>query len=315
VEQELKQEAERLLVENKVDYIVGFEKGSRKFTTRPLITRDRSDIDRLTINAFMTGNLAKYLTELKDRVGIVARGCDSRSIVSLIQDNKVSRENLVILGLPCPGVIDLSKIGELVARDTEELEQIVSKDDGVIVTAGDESKELPLSEVLFDGCLSCEFPTPPEYDILLGPLRSPRTSADARNDLEEFGALPPEKRWQFWKQEFSRCIRCYACRSACPMCYCQECFVEETEPKWIAAIPRWEENFLYQITRTIHLAGRCTDCGACERACPVNIPLRRMTRKMYDLVSELYQYKAGVNQDLKPLMAHYTDTDSEDFIK
>lgn len=315
MEQELKQEAERLLMEDKVDYIVGFEKGSRKFTTRPLITGDRSDIGRLTVNAFMTGNLAKYLTELKGRVGIVARGCDSRSVVSLIQDNKVSRENLVILGLPCPGVIDLSKIGELVARETEELKEIVSKDDSVIVTAGDESKELPLSEVLFDSCLTCEFPTPAEYDILLGPPRSPRLNADARNNLEEFGALPPEKRWQFWKQEFSRCIRCYACRSACPMCYCQECFVEETEPKWIAVIPGWEENFLYQITRTIHLAGRCTDCGACERACPVNIPLRRMTRKMYDLVSELYQYKAGTNQDLKPLMAHYADTDSEDFIK
>ena len=84
MEQRLRTEAKTLLEQDKVDYIIGFEPGILKFTTTPLITKDKDDIDRLVINSFITNNLAKFLTELKGRVGIVAKGCDSRSILSLI---------------------------------------------------------------------------------------------------------------------------------------------------------------------------------------------------------------------------------------
>jgi formate dehydrogenase subunit beta len=92
MEQKLRHEARALLEQGKVDWIIGFEPGSLKFTTTPLITKDKSDTDRLVINPFITNNLANFLTEIKGRVGIVAKGCESRSIVSLIQDNKVARE-------------------------------------------------------------------------------------------------------------------------------------------------------------------------------------------------------------------------------
>ena len=315
VEQKLRVEAGELLAAGKVDYIVGFERGSLKFTTTPLITKDGNDINRLVINPFITSNLAKFLMELKGRVGIVAKGCDSRSIVSLIQDNKVIRENLVILGVPCSGIISLHKLEKLAARDSEEIRDITREDDRVIVNIGGEDRELNAAEVLFDSCLACEFPTPKEYDILLGEPRAATISQDAWKNVKKLEALPPEERWYFWEKEFSRCTRCYACRNSCPICFCQQCFVEETEPQWIVSVPRWQENFIFQIIRNIHLAGRCTDCGACERACPANIPLRSLTRKMYDIVDDLYQFKAGTDKGLAPLMAHYENTDPGDFIR
>ena len=110
IEQELRHKAKALLEEGKVDYIIGFEPGSLKFTTTPLITKDKDDIDRLVINSFIVNNLSVFLTEVKGRVGIVAKGCDSRSIVSLIQDKQVARENIVIMGISCPGLIDLKKV-------------------------------------------------------------------------------------------------------------------------------------------------------------------------------------------------------------
>jgi Fe-S oxidoreductase len=72
---------------------------------------------------------------------------------------------------------------------------------------------------------------------------------------------------------------------------------------------------MFQVIRNIHVAGRCTDCGECERACPVNIPLRGMTKKMDELIDELFDYKAGTDKDVQPLMTAYQLTDVEDFIR
>jgi len=316
IEQKLKNEAKALLEQGKVDYIIGFEPGSLKFTTTPLITRDKNDVGRLVIDSFIVNNLANFLTELEGRVGIVAKGCDSRSIVSLIQDNKVARKDVVILGVPCEGIIDLSKVEKLVGKDRDELDDIIREGDKVVITDDGKRSEFPITEVLFDNCLGCEFPTPQEYDILLGePTLPVAESPVSQAKIDQLKAMPPEQRWEFWENEFSRCIRCYACRNVCPACFCERCFVEETEPQWVMPVPRWQDNLMFQVIRNIHVAGRCTDCGECERACPVSIPLRSLTKEMYDMVGELFHFKAGMDKESLPLMTHYEQEEAEDFIR
>ena len=318
MEQKLRSEAKALLEQGKVDYIIGFELGSLKFTTTPLITSDKDDTSRLVINPFIANNLSVYLPDVKGRVGIVVKGCDSRSLVSLLQDNKIARERVVILGVPCRGIIDLSKVEKLVGKERDEIDDIVREEDRVLVTANGNKKEFPTSEVLFDNCLGCELPTPQEYDILLGETTLPAGDSDQAASLakvKQLKDMPAEQRWEFWKSEFERCLRCYACRNVCPACFCQRCFVEETEPTWLLPVPRWQDNLLFQVVRNIHVAGRCTDCGECERACPVNIPLRSLTREIYEIVGELFQYKAGMDKDAPPLLACYETTDTEDFIR
>ena len=316
MEQKLQNEAKSLLEQGKVDCIIGFETGSLKFTTTPLITRDKNDIDRLVIDSFIVNNLADFLIELKGRVGIVAKGCDSRSIVSLIQDNKVARENVVILGVPCTGIIDLSKVERLTGKDRDEVDDISREGDKVVITVDGKTSEFPIAEVLFDNCLSCELPTPQEYDILLGdPILPVADKPVSQEKIDQLKRMTPEQRWDFWKDEFSRCIRCYACRNICPACFCERCFVEETEPQWLMPVPRWQDNLMFQVIRNIHVAGRCTDCGGCERACPVNIPLRSLAKEMYDIVDELFHFKAGMDTESLPLMTHYEQEEAEDFIR
>jgi ferredoxin len=316
MEQRLRHEAKALLEQGKVDWIIGFGLGSLKFTTTPLITNDKNDADRLVINPFIANNLANFLTGVKGRVGIVAKGCDSRSIVSLIQDNKVVRESVVILGVPCSGIIDLGKVERLVTKDRDELDDIIWEGDKVVIRVDGGKKEFPTTQALFDNCLACEFPTPQEYDILLGePKPAAPELAQSRKNIEKLEGMSPEERWEFWKNELSRCIRCYACRNVCPACFCQRCFVEETEPQWVLPMPRWQDNLIFQIVRNIHMAGRCTDCGECQRACPVNIPLRSLTREMYDLVDELFHFKAGMDKDALSLMTHYEEKEAEEFFR
>jgi formate dehydrogenase subunit beta len=316
MEQKLRQEAKALLEQNKVDWIIGFEPGSLKFTATPLITRDKNDTERLIINPFIVNNLADFLTGIEGRVGILAKGCDSRSIVSLIQDNKLARENLVILGVPCPGLIDLAKIEKLTGKDRDELDDIARDGDKVTVTVGGQKQDFTTSQVLFDHCLACELPTPQEYDILLGEPRQPSPEQEVSGqNIAKLKEIAPAERWEFCKNEFNRCIRCYACRNACPACFCQRCFVEETEPQWVMPVPRWQDNLIFQIVRNIHVAGRCTDCGECERVCPVNIPLRSLTREMYSIVDELFQFKSGMDKEALPLMAHYEQEEAEDLFR
>jgi len=316
MEQKLRHEAKALLEEGKVDYIIGFEPGSLKFTTTPLITKDKDDIDRLVINSFIVNNLSVFLTEVKGRVGIVVKGCDSRSIVSLIQDKQVARENIVIMGIPCPGIIDLKKVELLLGRDRDELDDITRDGDKVVITVEGKKTEFPTTKLLFDNCLSCEFPTPQEYDVLLGEASSLVTDlAASREKIETLEAMPQEQRWEFWKEKFGQCIRCYACRNVCPSCFCKRCFVEESQPQWVLPVPRWQDNLVFQVIRNIHVAGRCTDCGECERVCPVNIPLRSLTKKMYELVDELFQFKSGMDKEAPPLMSHYEQEEAEGLIR
>jgi len=316
MEQRLRNEAKALLEQGKVDCIIGFEQGSLKFTTTPLITKNQDDTDRLVINPFIVNNLSAFLTEIEGRIGIVAKGCDSRSIVSLIQDNKVARDDVVILAVPCSGIIDLNKVEKLVGRERDELNDINRDGDGVVVTVDGEKKDFPVTEVLYDNCLGCDFPIPQEYDILLGENSSLVIDKVAsRKKKEALEEMSPEQRWKFWGEEFNRCIRCYACRSACPACYCERCFIEESEPQWTSPVPRWQDNLMFQVVRVMHVAGRCTDCGECERVCPANIPLRSLTREMCDIVDELFNYQAGIDKNASPLLTAYEVTEAEDIFR
>ncbi len=316
MQQRLRQEAKALLEQGKADWFIGFEPGSLRFTTTPLITRDKDDVDRLVVGPFIVNNLSNFLTEVKGRVGIVAKGCDSRSIVSLIQDNKVKRGDIFILGVPCSGIIDVSKVESLVARDRDEVDEIVRRDDVVSVGVGGQRKEFPAGQVLFDNCLGCELPTPKEYDLLLGEPVSPiGDRSGSREKLEKLKAISPDERWRFWQREFGRCIRCYACRNVCPACFCKRCFVEESEPQWLLPMPRWQDNLMFQTIRNIHVAGRCTDCGECERVCPANIPLRSLTKDMYDIVVDLFHFKSGMDVAEAPLLTAYEVEEAEDLIR
>ena len=315
-EQKLRSEARDLLEKGRVNHIIGYEAGSLKFSTTPLITSDKEDTDRLVINPFINNNLSVFLGEVGGKAGIVARGCDARSIVSLIQDKQLAREDVFIIGVPCGGIIDLDKVEKLTGLDRDEIDDIAWQGDKAAVTIGGARKEFPAKEVLTDDCLSCEPPDPREYDLLIGEVGPLVTDGElGRSKIKELEAMTPEQRWEFWKNEFSRCIRCYACRQVCPACFCNRCFSEETEPAWISPLPRWQDNLVFQAIRMIHVAGRCTNCGECERACPVNIPLRSLSKKMEEIVDELFHYRAGTDKEAPPLMAAYQPDEAEDFIR
>ena len=96
---------------------------------------------------------------------------------------------------------------------------------------------------------------------------------------------------------FDRCVKCYGCRNVCPMCFCNECSMEEPQLIKRGTLPT--ENPIFHLTRAIHMIGICIDCGLCEEACPADIPLRTLYKKVADIVAADTGYRPGENSEEK----------------
>ncbi|EAT58543.1 4Fe-4S dicluster domain-containing protein [Chlorobium ferrooxidans] len=153
-----------------------------------------------------------------------------------------------------------------------------------------------------------------DFTDLLGALKESTPDVDGRELLEKIEKMSPEERFAFWQEEFSKCIKCYACRQACPMCYCRRCIVDSNQPQWVNTSSHTLGNFEWNIVRAFHLSGRCVECGNCDRACPVNIPLRLINRKMAQEVLDSFNHFAGTSKTQEPVLASFKKDDSETFI-
>ncbi|SFR06638.1 4Fe-4S dicluster domain-containing protein [Desulfoscipio geothermicus] len=309
---QIKDAAKKLLEEKKVDLVIGFAEGSLPLRGTPFFARTSEEADKLTWSRGCENNLANYLRKREDKVAVVAKGCDVRSIVALIKENQINRDNLYIIGVPCNGMIDRKKVNAMLGgREVLAMEE---NGDTVVLKGKDFSETVNITDLLHSSCQDCRYGNPVVYDELMGELL-PEKGEDDFADVKEFAAKSAAERRAYLAKEFSKCIRCYACRNACPMCYCEECFVDCSQPEWIGkSAANTEDNILFQVVRVFHSAGRCADCGACERACPMGINLRLLTRKMVNDVKELFNAETGVNMDDKAALATFTANDPEPFL-
>lgn len=124
-----------------------------------------------------------------------------------------------------------------------------------------------------------------------------------------------QARFAFWLEEFERCIRCYACRASCPMCYCEQCISDCNQPQWVPVPAHALGNFEWHVSRAMHLAGRCVGCGACTEACPVGIPLDQVNRLLAEVVLKEFGQRAGAATKLDYAFSVFSAKDREEFIK
>ena len=305
--------AKKLLDEKRVDLIIGFERGTLPLCSSPCFTRRSEEAERLIWNASCENNLAKYLRRREEKVGIVAKGCDVRSIIGLIKEQQIDREQVFIIGVPCNGMIDRRKIEAKL--DGKEILEAEEENETVILKGRDFTEAIKKEEFLHNSCKTCNHRNPVIYDVLIGDKVEENQGFDEYKEVKEFEAQSADRRWQSFTNEVSKCIRCYACRNACPLCYCQECFVDSSQPQWIGKTTNLSDTSIFHIVRAFHTAGRCVDCGACDRACPMGIDIRKLTKKIEKDVKELFHYEAGVSLEDIPPLATFNPDDPQEFIK
>jgi len=315
---QIRETARRLLDEGRVDVVLGFEAGPVALRNAPCFVRGAAEVDRLTWDHFCGLNLAVFLNLSSRRIGVFAKGCDSRAIVNLLKERRLVRENVVIVGVPCPGMADRGKVERWV--DAAEVESARLKGDKIVVVAGGKTFEAPIEEMLRDACRECAAPTPTYYDLLLDaePGRPPATvdaALHARNEpLHESLTTDRAERWRRFEAEAAKCLRCYACRNVCPLCYCRECRADQSDPRWIGTSPNPSDNQLYLLMRALHSAGRCVECGGCVEACPVGVDVRHLFKRLEREVRERFGYVSGADPNQKPPLATFDQADPEDFI-
>jgi formate dehydrogenase (coenzyme F420) beta subunit len=312
IAEQIRSEATRLLETGAVDVVIGFRKGSIPMGSRPWLARTPKEAEELHWDGFCNLNLCNYITKRKGRIAVVAKGCDARSIVGHVKEHQIQRDQLHIIGVPCQGMLDKRKLNRRTGG--VEIAETIEENGAVRIRGRGLEESVPREEALQQCCTICAHRNPIVRDTLLG-SELPERQIDRYADVKEIEAKPAEGRWQYFQEALSPCIRCYACRNACPHCYCQECFVDFSRPQWVGKSQDPDDVFTFHLFRAFHMAGRCTDCGSCERACPMGIPVRMLTKKLEKEVLERWGYEVGIHPDATPPLAIYEPDDPQDFIK
>jgi ferredoxin len=143
----------------------------------------------------------------------------------------------------------------------------------------------------------------------------PAMPAHIAEALAKVEAMSREERWNYWLSEMANCVKCYACRSACPMCYCAQCTTDCNQPQWIPVSSMGQANMEYHIMRAMHLAGRCVNCGECARVCPMEIPLGLLTAKLTGFIGQNFGSRAGTKPELDYALSTFKVEDKETFIR
>ena len=284
-----------------LDVVIGWRRGFDPLHATPHFIHRVEEVDDLDIGPLSVHNLAVYLPELRGKkVGVVVKGCDSRSVVELLQEHLINRDDLTIFGYPCNGVVDHAKIKKALGH-TGRVTACEVTDSALIIDSAGASRTLPLNTLLADKCATCRYPDALIHDHFCGEKTGASTDGYPAPDLAEFETLTLGDRLDFWVREMDRCIRCYACRNACPLCVCRDhCAAESRDPHWLSQENTVGDKLMFQVIHAYHLAGRCTECGECQRACPMDIPILLLKKKMNQEIKDIFQYEAGIDPEAIP---------------
>ncbi len=245
----------------------------------PVFVRRPEDVDQLVWNDRCYANLTVYLKRPEIRAlgrpAIVVKGCDGRALVVLEKESQLDRSQIYVIGMACDGM----------GRPK---------------------------------CWTCDVHEPRGADVLIGQAAGNATAitADERYAaIRAFLTRSPSERLAYWRQELARCVRCYACRQVCPMCYCPRCIVDKNRPQAISTSATLKGNFAWHITRAFHLAARCVGCEECTRVCPAGIDLRLLNLSLAQAAEENFAFRAGDDPQAEPVIGSYAVQDRESFIQ
>ncbi len=305
-----------LLENNTVSCVLGWRAGEFDYDITPSVFADAADLKaNFAWNDFCGANFSKYLVsktrKCEGKILVFLKPCDTYSFNQLLTEHRFDREKVYVIGVPCEGMADINRVKEITG---EGISKIAFEADAMVVETlyEDEPVRVAYVDVLSERCQNCKSRRHVAYDELLGD-EGEIVDSNRFDEVEKLEKMTPDERFAFWQNELSRCIRCNACRDACPACTCENCVFDNPKSSLENKSPAnsFEEK-MFHIIRAFHVAGRCTDCGECSRVCPQNIPLHLLNRKFIKDINELYgDYQAGAEVGSRAPLVDYKLDDPE----
>ena len=306
-----------LLADGTVQRVLGWKKGDLGYNPEPHYFNSAEELDEFIYDGFCGANLSKYMiagSELEGKTLVLLKPCDTYSFNQLIKEHRVDREKAYIIGVGCKGKLDIEKIKAQGIKGITAVKgaEIDGACDELTVETVYGDKKVAYKDAMLERCHVCKGKEHKIYDELL--LDSVDTDdAERFAGVDALEAMTAEEKFEFFRKELSKCIRCNACRNVCPACSCRKCVFDSTkfDSAQKANVDPFEES-MFHIIRAFHVAGRCTDCGECSRVCPQGIPLHLFNRKFIRDINEFYgEYVAGEDAETKGPLTSFTFDDLE----
>lgn len=296
----------------------------------------------MPVNAARILQAMTRLTPANRKTAVVMRPCELRALVELVKLRQANLENLYLIGIDCPGAYSVSDYAGFAAESTSDefVRSAWNGQDDPRLRAGCQVCEYPVP--LFTDLTIGVVGLDPGQDLLLlagtekgeellsglGLETTADPEAEARREAAASALVEKMRgiRERFFEQTgeeiggeeklsqiFGPCIKCHNCRTACPVCYCRECFFDSptfeleaekylgtAEKRGAVRMPA--DTLLFHLTRMTHMAHSCIGCGACEEACPNDIPLLKIFQLTGTNVQKLFDYVPGrsVDDELPP---------------
>ena len=154
-----------------------------------------------------------------------------------------------------------------------------------------------LGKVIDAGLIATEEPNPKGVKIRENINNFMLKESQAKKEIDYAGTTGDiiDVFYQY-EDEFSKCMKCYGCREACPLCFCEDCCLETEGPEWVPGGYTPAAPF-FHLTRMVHMVDACTNCGQCSEVCPCEIPVAKVWSTVNNKVREIYGYIPGMGSD------------------
>jgi hypothetical protein len=123
----LRGQVAQLLDDGAVEAVIGYRRGSLPGRVVPSVMTNPADAGALVWSGQCHSNLAVYLPRAlaeHGKIAVVAKQCDAKAVIGLLQEGQVERERVVVVGAPCPGVWRSESLAEKCHACTGEVSDL-----------------------------------------------------------------------------------------------------------------------------------------------------------------------------------------------